>query len=243
MPFTFSHPTIVLPLHFLPKKWFSFTGLIIGSLTPDFEYFIRMKVQSIYSHTLYGIFWFDLPLGLLLAYLFHNVVRNSLFFNSPKVIQSRVLVFTHFNWNLYFQKNWLIVIISLLIGIASHLFWDNFTHEQGYFVKNLAALNNTVTIFNFKIPYWKITQHLSSLIGMLVIVKAIMNLPKNKIQKFYSDKKYWFTLLLIIVFILIIRFSNGLYFTAYGNIIVSTISSALISLIVTPLLIKLKANS
>ncbi|WP_262496247.1 DUF4184 family protein [Flavobacterium piscis] len=39
MPFTFSHPAIILPLKYLPKNWISLTGLIIGSLTPDFEYF------------------------------------------------------------------------------------------------------------------------------------------------------------------------------------------------------------
>jgi hypothetical protein len=42
MPFTFAHPAIVLPLKHLPKRWYSLTGLIIGSMTPDFEYFIRM---------------------------------------------------------------------------------------------------------------------------------------------------------------------------------------------------------
>nr|WP_237421370.1 DUF4184 family protein [Flavobacterium sp. HBTb2-11-1] len=70
MPFTFSHPAIILPLRYLPKSWFSITALTIGSLTPDFEYFLRMKVKSDYSHTLDGIFWFDLPLALLLTFLF-----------------------------------------------------------------------------------------------------------------------------------------------------------------------------
>lgn len=41
MPFTFSHPAIILPLSYLPKKWFSLTGLIIGSLIPDFEYLLE----------------------------------------------------------------------------------------------------------------------------------------------------------------------------------------------------------
>ncbi|MEG1227787.1 MAG: DUF4184 family protein, partial [Flavobacterium sp.] len=41
----------MLPLQFLNKKWFSLTGLVIGSMIPDFEYFIRMRIQSIYSHT------------------------------------------------------------------------------------------------------------------------------------------------------------------------------------------------
>ena len=57
MPFTFSHPALILPLKYFPNKWFSLTGLVIGSLTPDFEYFLRMRIKSVYSHTLEGIFW------------------------------------------------------------------------------------------------------------------------------------------------------------------------------------------
>lgn len=30
MSFTFSHPAIVLPLTFLPRQWFSLTGLVIA---------------------------------------------------------------------------------------------------------------------------------------------------------------------------------------------------------------------
>ena len=41
MPFTFSHPAAVLPLRLLPRHWFSLTGLVIGSMVPDFEYFLR----------------------------------------------------------------------------------------------------------------------------------------------------------------------------------------------------------
>lgn len=84
MPFTFSHPAIVLPLAFLPKKIISITGLIIGSLTPDFEYFIRMKLSSEYSHTISGVFLFDLPLGIILTFLFHGIVRNKLIDNLPR---------------------------------------------------------------------------------------------------------------------------------------------------------------
>ena len=82
MPFTFSHPAIILPLNYLSKKWFSITGLVIGSLSPDFEYFIRMKIESNYSHTFWGIFYFDLPLGIMLTFIFHNIVKNELFENA-----------------------------------------------------------------------------------------------------------------------------------------------------------------
>jgi Domain of unknown function (DUF4184) len=47
-----------------------------------------MKMQSDYSHTLGGLFWFDLPLGLLLAFIFHTIVRNMLDDNLPAVLRS-----------------------------------------------------------------------------------------------------------------------------------------------------------
>ncbi len=104
MPFTFSHPAIILPLRYLPKSWFSITALAIGSLTPDFEYFLRMKVKSDYSHTISGMFWFDMPVALLLTFLFHNLARNFLFQNLPPEIKNRVLIFNDFNWNIHFKK-------------------------------------------------------------------------------------------------------------------------------------------
>jgi hypothetical protein len=55
MPFTFSHPAIILPLAYLPKKWYSMTGLVIGSLVPDFEYFLRMSMAGYHSHTIAGL--------------------------------------------------------------------------------------------------------------------------------------------------------------------------------------------
>lgn len=81
MPFTFSHPAIILPLKKLPKKYISMTGLIVGSITPDFEYFLRMK--SKYSHTISGILWYDLPMGIFLAFIFHNLIKEALINNMP----------------------------------------------------------------------------------------------------------------------------------------------------------------
>lgn len=134
MPFTFSHPAIVLPFAIFPKRFFSLTGLVIGSMIPDFEYFLRMKLQSNYSHTLKGIFWFDLPLAILVSFIFHNLVKKEFIDNLPLFFKSRFFAFKAFDWNAYFIKNWWVVCISILIGTLSHLFWDSFTHHGGYFV-------------------------------------------------------------------------------------------------------------
>lgn len=242
MPFTFSHPAIILPLKYFPKKWFSLTGLVIGSLTPDFEYFLRMRIKSIYSHTLEGIFSFDLPLGIFLAFIFHNVVRNSLFSNLLTFLQSRFLKFTHYNWNEYFKKNWFVVIISILIGAFSHLFWDSFTHDDGYFVTQLPILQNSISFYNIQIPILKILQHSSTLIGALIIAFTIYKLPTEEIVKKKINIKYWIVLTFITFSIIAIRLLNGLELKQYGNVIVTTISATLISLIITPIITSKNKN-
>ncbi|MBF4507049.1 DUF4184 family protein [Flavobacterium sp. JLP] len=242
MPFTFSHPAIILPLQYLPRKWFSLTGLIIGSLTPDFEYFLRMKVQSVYSHTLSGIFWFDLPLAIALAFIFHNLIRDDLFNNFPIGIESRILIFTKFNWNKYFKENWLIVLISILIGITSHIFWDAFTHNHGYFVNHLSELRYTFNFFGNQIPIWKTIQHSSTFIGGIIITVAFFKLPKKNLSQSCINIKYWIAIIILTIVISAIRFYISFNVKAYGNIIVSVLSAFMISLILIPFIIKSKVN-
>lgn len=242
MPFTFSHPAIVLPLACLPRKWFSLTGLIIGSLTPDFEYFLRMKIQSNYSHTIGGLFWFDLPLGLLLAFIFHNLVRNSLFDNLPQFLKSRVSQIKQFNWNHYFKRNVLVVVISILIGAASHVFWDSFTHEHGYFIEKIPALTQSVELLGQPIPLFKIIQHSSTLLGGLILILVIYKLPKAKTTDRKINSNYWIIRFGLTFSIVIIRFLSGLEMNQYGNVIVTSISAGLLGLILTPVILGRKNN-
>ncbi|MGV3459545.1 MAG: DUF4184 family protein [Flavobacterium sp.] len=236
MPFTFSHPAIVLPLTFLPKGWFSITGLVIGSLTPDFEYFIRMRIQSDYSHTLGGLFWFDLPLGIVLAFIFHNVVRDILFDNLPVVLKSRLVQFTDFHWNVYFRQKWLVVIISVLIGAASHIFWDSFTHDHGYFVETIPALQGSIEILDRQIPILKILQHTSTFLGAIVILFAIAKLPSDKSIRGTISLKYWVIVLALTVLITAVRLSFGLSYKLFGHLLVTAISALMIALIISSLI-------
>lgn len=76
MPFTFAHPAIVLPLR--KSRYFHFPALLIGSMAPDFEYFFRMQAFSKYSHTLFGMFYVDVPLVIWLWFLYVYVVERPL---------------------------------------------------------------------------------------------------------------------------------------------------------------------
>ena len=243
MPFTFSHPAIILPLNYLPKKWISLTGLVIGSLTPDFEYFIRMKIESNYSHTFWGILWFDLPLGILLTFIFHNIVKTELFKNLPKELNQRFVTEEELNWSNYFAEKWKIVITSIFIGTLSHIFWDSFTHESGFFVKLFSDLSNTIEIFGKQIKYLKILQHSSTLIGGIVIAYTIFKLPKLVNGKTEIELKYWICVMLISISIFSLKIFTVENATKIGNLIVSLISAIIIGLIITPSILKKKNGS
>lgn len=136
MPFTFAHPAIVLPLSSLPKRMVSLTALIIGSMIPDFEYFIRMKLIGIYGHSLGGLFWFDLPLGLLVYFAYQRLVKNHLIDYLPAYLNRRFSAYKNTAAGQLSVNNIAIIMICLLMGAASHIFWDGFTHKQRFLPHN-----------------------------------------------------------------------------------------------------------
>ena len=61
------------------------------------------------------------------------------------------------------------VCVSLLIGAASHLAWDAFTHAHTTVVDHIDALRTPAAVGGRIVPLFKILQHLSSLLGFLVL--------------------------------------------------------------------------
>jgi hypothetical protein len=240
MPFTFSHPAIVLPVTYLPKKWYSLSGLIVGSITPDFEYFIRMKDYSKYSHTIAGMFWFDVPLGLMLLFIFHNIVRNVLIGYLPFSLNIRFSSFDNFNWNRYFGQNIMVVLISLLVGIASHVFWDSFTHAHGYFFEAIPAFKDSINIFNHHIYGSFFLQMGSSIVGGLIMAVAVFKLPEGRNTKQDNILNFWLLVSLVTISVVNIRLylDRLLHHHKHEDLIVTTISGILIGITILCFLLK-----
>lgn len=233
MPFTFAHPAIVLPLGRWMPKYVSLTGLIAGSMIPDAEYFIRFRVLSLYSHTPAGIFWLDLPLALLGAFLFHLLVRIPLIDHLPGWLRSRLLVYHSFNWPSCFRKKWLVVIISILLGIASHLLWDGFTHEHGFFVQRWATLGRTLTAGPVSVPGYKLLQHTSTAAGLCVIACYVFRLPAKTPEPAPGNVfSYWSGIVLLAGMILLLRILCGDGAIPAGTVVVSAIAAFLAALMI-----------
>lgn len=239
MPFTFSHPAIVLPLALLPRRMYSITGLVAGSMMPDFEYFLRLRLNSYFSHTWPALFYFNLPLGLLLAYVFHRFVRDALIDNLPAYLQKHLLPYKGQDWSAYLRKHWAVAGSSLLLGAASHIIWDSFTHSEGYFVLMIPSLQQEILLGGVTFPYYRVVQHLSTLLGGMIVLSVIKLQPQYPKEDRYASmgkNTYWLVVLGMALLILLLRFLSGLHYSSYSHIIASLIGGGLWGLIVASVL-------
>ena len=170
VPFTLAHPAAVLPLR---RTQLVFSALVIGSVAPDLPYFLTLSDNLRSWHSVHGVFLFCLPVGLILLWLFHRVVKRPLVALAPEYVRVRIspeeLEFRFGPW-----WRFLLIVASLLIGTFAHILWDGFTHDHGYFVKHWEWLSMPVIspliTRNHHMPLWRALQHWCSVIGVLAVM-------------------------------------------------------------------------
>ena len=138
MPFPLAHPAAVLPLRRYSPRWLSFPALVIGSLTPDAGYLFGSLPGGAVSHRLSGSFLFCLPVGIVLMVLFYWL-RGPLARLLPEPYQQALMPLCQRPAGPLWA-----ILISLLVGAWTHLLWDSFTHNDGWFVQHLPALQSVV---------------------------------------------------------------------------------------------------
>jgi len=238
MGFTFAHPAAIIPAKYLPQHWYSVTGLVVGSIVPDFEYFFRLNHKSIYSHHPMGILWFDLPVGCLVAFIFHLIIKVPLFNQLPHRMQLKLASFIDFDWLVYVKNHWAIFIFSLIVGAGSHIVWDSFTSIDGYFVNKIPGLLVPMTQGDDAILWYKVLKHLSSVLGLFFILRFYASLPErpfsilNKNLPVFSRRLFWALVSLITVGFLSWRLSFH-----YAERPISLVVKIIISGILTSLLV------
>lgn len=175
MPFTFSHIALALP--FKNKRFLSPTGLIIGSIVPDFEFYFQLKEGTEIAHTLTGIFVFDFPLALALCFVFHLILRDPLLINLPGFLKGRFERYVGFSWLNYLSKNKLKVLTSILLGCSAHVFVDSFTHQDSLTCQVLPFLTHNAPIIGM--PYTDLLQLALSAAGLIYIAWDIYTTPQS----------------------------------------------------------------
>jgi hypothetical protein len=137
MPFPLAHPAAVLP--FRRFKGLNFSALVIGTLVPDIGYLF--SEGSGLSHQALGSILFGLPVGLLILTAFY-AFRAALVVRMPEGVRRSLVPLCKRAPG----PVW-IAVLSLIIGIWTHVLWDSVTHPDGWLVEHIPVL--FLPVFHF----------------------------------------------------------------------------------------------
>ena len=168
MPFTPSHAVVALPFLRTPLVP---AAIAVGAMTPDLPLFVRVVVPR-YSVT-HDFAWLPLTVLIALALLlvWRCLLRPAIRELSPAWLAARLPR----SWDEGSRAAWketfpsargiLLLLVSLAIGVASHILWDLFTHQGRWGVSIIPALAaQWGPLSGFK---W--LQHGSSIAGLAII--------------------------------------------------------------------------
>lgn len=249
MPYTFAHIGYIL---LLKKKWkekFSITGLVFGSLAPDYDILFRFTENRfhIFQYDFRCVLLHIFPLALLSAFGFHLFSRNLLIQNLPDTLEKRYRHYLSFNFLLYFKQHYWQVSISILFAIYLHLFLDMLCHSiDAYsfkmYIFNIVRnepLSKTAYIFGiYGLPV------LFSLMGFYLIYRYEFN-RNFSINIFIPEKEklpFWFGLagLTLVLFILKIAFMQVEDFFWIDNLAISLTSAFLLAIYINGFIFSIK---
>jgi hypothetical protein len=175
VPFTLAHAAAALP--FRRTKLIA-SAVVVGCFAPDFEYFIRFAPKGGFGHTLAGLFAFDLPLGLAVYWLFHRYAKEPLWAWLPEDARQRVKLGPR-TAPLRGVAQSALVSLSILVGAATHILWDSFTHPTSWPYRHWHFLSETVRLpIAGAVQNYKLLQHASTALGLLVLLIWFVRQPR-----------------------------------------------------------------
>ena len=155
----------MLPLR---DRWkLIWSALIIGSMAPDFEYFLLGAPRTHVLHTFPGLIIYTVPLAFVALWLTHEIMRSPCFEILPTKLNARL---TPRRISFASLQQLFMVVVSIVIGIATHIAWDSFTHEN-------TLITNRASWEHAQLPVpgvgereaYKVLQYSSSVVGLIVI--------------------------------------------------------------------------
>ncbi|REJ04407.1 DUF4184 family protein [Microbacterium bovistercoris] len=171
MPFTPSHAVVALPFVRTPLVP---AAVAIGAMTPDLALFTRgIGVTYGFLHAVPNLLWTSLIAAVLLL-IWRVVLRPA----SVELVPAAVAARLPDEWRtrgadaardtfVRAGRPWypMLLLVSLMIGVLSHILWDSFTHEGRWGVQLLPFLKEPWgSLLGYK---W--LQYGSGLFGLIVL--------------------------------------------------------------------------
>jgi Domain of unknown function (DUF4184) len=166
MPFTLSHAAASLPFRRFKPVW---PALIVGTFAPDLQYFILISDKDRSGHHYPQVLLYTIPFALLVLWIFERVVKGPAIELLPSALQSRLqgklepLSFAGL-------KQFGSIVLWVVVGVGTHLAWDQFTHAHSWTASHWTILRTMVhPPLLHSISVARLLQHLSTIGGMAVL--------------------------------------------------------------------------
>jgi hypothetical protein len=169
MPFTLSHPAAVIPFCKAASHPIFLLAMVVGSISPDFGYYLRVFLLATFSHTVVGSVLVCVPVGLLMLVCIFATRRAILWLvpSRLRLILDKVLQVPSKNKTMFVLQ----VSFWIWVGSLTHILWDSFTHKTGWFVEHFHVLRTTFALRDgLEFPVYYILQQASTVIGLLIVL-------------------------------------------------------------------------
>ena len=166
MPFTVAHAAAALPFRRLNLVWSAF---LMGSMAPDFPYVVGNVEYRALGHNFPGVLLFTLPASFAALWFYHWTIKRPITGLLPIGVQQRLngeLGEFRFGGGRRFTA----ITVSIVLGIATHLLWDSFTHAYTWPWLHFAWLRSGIDLPDGRwMSMTMILQYASTLLGLVAL--------------------------------------------------------------------------
>jgi hypothetical protein len=174
MPLTLpTHPVAVVPLKLWRPTWFDGVALVVGCVAPDLPYAIDGYGITVHSHAWHALLWWAIPVALIGS----RVVRWAAPTVAAHLPAGGPLRLRDYGVLGSVRPRWWVTAWSGVLGAASHIVWDAFTHPYVDGPRILFPALHRLA-WNGE-PWWYVLSTLSNLAGFVVAPLLIVHIGQR----------------------------------------------------------------
>lgn len=184
MPLTlFAHQVPTMGLKIARPRWFDGTALCIGSMTPDLAYAISGYVH-VDTHWWDGFWALAVPMALLITVIVRSSTANVAAAQLPDLGGFRL-----WSWRVIHRQQpaWWLTIGCCILGAATHIALDSFTHPGRSAARWLGYDDVDVHLFGRTEPLAGVFQVFGHTVGSLIGLWMLFSIGKQRrLDRWYS---------------------------------------------------------
>jgi len=152
------------------------SALVTGSLVPDLPYYLPLRIGGFYppvslggpAHTGWALVSLDVTIGVVAWTGWHAVIAAPAAAIAPTALSARLTGQVRFGLRhrVATPRDWALALTAMMVGAATHVLWDEFTHAERWGARHVDVLSTTW----FGLEGYRWAQYASGVLGASALV-------------------------------------------------------------------------